>query len=29
MTTGNAKTLNSNVKHDLLSDTGMTAYQYT
>ncbi|ELR04324.1 hypothetical protein VC83_04028 [Pseudogymnoascus destructans] len=26
---GNAKTLNSNVHHDLLSDTGMTAYQFT
>lgn len=26
---GNAKTLNSNVHHDLLSDTGMTSYQFT
>ncbi|KFY84847.1 hypothetical protein V500_08948 [Pseudogymnoascus sp. VKM F-4518 (FW-2643)] len=26
---GNAKTLNSNVHHDLLSDTGMSSYQFT
>ncbi|KAF2188159.1 MFS transporter [Zopfia rhizophila CBS 207.26] len=26
---GNARTLNGNVKHDLLSVTGMTTYQYT
>ncbi|OBT67986.1 hypothetical protein VE03_01502 [Pseudogymnoascus sp. 23342-1-I1] len=26
---GNAKTLNANVHHDLLSDTGMTSYQFT
>ncbi|KFY43506.1 hypothetical protein V494_01944 [Pseudogymnoascus sp. VKM F-4513 (FW-928)] len=26
---GNAKTLNSNVHHDLLSDTNMTSYQFT
>jgi hypothetical protein len=26
---GNAKTLNANLHHDLLSDTNMTALQYT
>ncbi|KAL5352780.1 hypothetical protein ACLOAV_002728 [Pseudogymnoascus australis] len=26
---GNAKTLNANVNHDLLSDTGMTSYEFT
>lgn len=28
-TIGNAKTLNSDTKNDLLSETHMTSYQYT